>query len=80
MQNAALNIVCNQEYAQSVPHVRIEMTATGAPVVTMEYPGSLPYYTCTTIGRIGTTKPTTDRSTASASDAKDRAGDAPAGV
>lgn len=22
MQNTALNIVCNQEYAQSVPHVR----------------------------------------------------------
>lgn len=24
-QNTALNIVCNQEYAQSVPHVRIQM-------------------------------------------------------
>lgn len=71
MQNTALNIVCNQEYAQSVPHVCALWFFWFR--LTDDRSGSLSHYTCTGVWRV-----TTGR--CDASDAEDEAGVAPAGV
>jgi hypothetical protein len=60
VDNTALNVVCNQEYAQVVPHVRLAFSLL--PYTQSQLPaGSLPYNSCPevqlTTDRLGSQSP-----------------------
>lgn len=52
VDNTALNVVCNQEYAQVVPHVRLKFFLSSLLHPISLSAGSLPYNSCPEVQHI----------------------------